>query len=69
MHWMVVRSQTYYPQRILVYGRRKACFSLVMGSGTFRTGCVEAGIDGGPCTVRRPGLAYRGLGVQAWTGT
>ena len=35
---MVVRSQTYYPERILAYGSRKTCYSLVMGFGSFRTG-------------------------------
>ena len=35
--WMVVRSQTYYPEHILAYGSGKTCCSLVMGSGSFRT--------------------------------
>ena len=35
--WMVVRSQTYYPEHILAYGRRKACCSFVMGFDTFWT--------------------------------
>ena len=35
--WMVVRSQTYYPEHILAYGSGKARYTLVMGSGTFRT--------------------------------
>ena len=35
--WMVVRSQTYYPEHILVYGRRKAHCSLVMGFVSFWT--------------------------------
>ena len=35
--WMVVRSQTYYPEHILAYGSRKACCSLVVGFGSFRT--------------------------------
>ena len=35
--WMVVRSQTYYPEHILAYGSGKTCYSLVMGSGSFRT--------------------------------
>ena len=33
--WMVVRSQTYYPEHILAYGSGKTCYSLVMGSGSF----------------------------------
>ena len=35
--WMVVRSQTYYPEHILAYGSGKACCSLVVGSGSFWT--------------------------------
>ena len=35
--WCVVRSQTYYSGHILAYGRGKTCYSLVMGSGSFRT--------------------------------
>ena len=35
--WMVVRSQTYYPEHILAYGSGKTYHSLVMGSGSFWT--------------------------------
>jgi hypothetical protein len=35
--WMVVKSQTYYPEHILAYGSEKTCYSLVMGSGSFWT--------------------------------
>ena len=35
--WMVVRSQTYYPEHILTYGSEKARYALVVGSGSFRT--------------------------------
>ena len=35
--WMVVRSQTYYPEHILAYGSGKARYSLVVGSGSFWT--------------------------------
>jgi hypothetical protein len=40
LHWILVRSQTYYPEHILAYGSEKTCYSLVMGSGSFRTDCV-----------------------------
>ena len=33
--WIVVRSQTYYPEHILSYGSTKACYDLVVGSGSF----------------------------------
>ena len=35
--WIVVRSQTYYPEHILAYGSGKARYALVVGSGSFRT--------------------------------
>ena len=35
--WMVVRSQTYYPEHILAYGSGKAHYALIVGSGSFRT--------------------------------
>ena len=28
--WMVVRSQTYYPEHILAYGSGHTCYSLIM---------------------------------------
>ena len=34
--WMVVRSQTYYPEHILTYRSGKARYTLVVGSGSFR---------------------------------
>ena len=35
--WILVRSQTYYPEHILAYGSGKACYSLLMGSVSFQT--------------------------------
>ena len=35
--WMVVRSQTYYPEHILAYGSAKVRYALVVGFGSFRT--------------------------------
>jgi hypothetical protein len=37
LHWTLVKSQTYYLEHILVYRSRKTCYSLVVGSGSFRT--------------------------------
>ena len=34
--WMVVRSQTYYPEHILTYESRNARYALVVGSSSFR---------------------------------
>jgi hypothetical protein len=39
--WTLVRSQTYYPEHMLAYGGGKTCYSLVMGSGSFRTDCYS----------------------------
>ena len=33
--WMVVRSQTYYPEHILAYESGKARYTFVMGFGSF----------------------------------
>ena len=37
MLWMIVRSQTYYPEHILAYGSEKTRYALVVGSGSFQT--------------------------------
>ena len=37
LHWILVRSKTYYPEHILAYRSGKACCSLVVGFGSFRT--------------------------------
>jgi len=35
--WIIVRSQTYYPEHILAYGSGKARYAIVVGSGSFWT--------------------------------
>jgi hypothetical protein len=53
-------------------GARKTCFSLVMGSGSFRTGFLGWLYIlgwGGLSTILRPGLQCWRLRVRAWTGT
>jgi hypothetical protein len=35
--WILVRSQIYYPEHILVYGCGKTRYSLVVGFGSFWT--------------------------------
>ena len=61
LHMTLGRSQTYYPEHILVYGAWKACCSLVVDptlpGPTIR---VVFGL-GGPCTALSPGLRARGL--------
>ena len=54
--WMVVWSQTYYPEHILAYGSGKTHYALVVGSSSFRTDWLEVGKGGGLSTMLRPGL-------------
>ena len=65
--WILVRSQTYYPEHILTYGSGKARCSLVVGSGSFRTDCLEAGWWKSKHHTES-GTQEWGLGVQVWTG-
>ena len=46
LHWILVRSQTYYPRHILAYGSGKARCSLIVGFGSFSDRLI-GGRDGG----------------------
>jgi hypothetical protein len=61
LHWTLVKLQTYYSEHMLAYGSGKACYSLVMGSGSFQTDWLETGIGEGLSTALRPGLKRGGL--------
>ena len=37
LHWVLGKSQTYYPEHILTYGSGKARYALVVGFGSLRT--------------------------------
>ena len=37
LHWVLVKSQTYYPEHILAYGSGKTRYALVVGFGSFWT--------------------------------
>ena len=58
---MIIRSQTFYPEHILIYGNGKTRYALVESSGSFRTNWLEAGKYGGLSTMLRPGLKCGGL--------
>ena len=47
LHWILVKSQTYYPEHILAYGSGKARCSLIVGSGSFRTDWLKTGMVAG----------------------
>ena len=49
-------------------GAGKTCYSLVMGSGSFRTDCQGGFWVGGPCTALSPGLKGGGLESQFGRG-
>ena len=59
--WMVVRSQTYYPEYILAYRSGKAYCALIVGSISFWTDLLEVGKGGGQSTMLKPGLKCGGL--------
>ena len=64
------RSQTYYPEYILMYGRLEDLLLSCRGSGSFRTDCQGFIFGGGGlCTALSPGLCGGGLGVPVWMGT
>jgi hypothetical protein len=69
LHWTLVRSQTYYPEHILAYGSRKTCYSLVMGSGSFRTDCYGVLLGRMSKHHTEAGPVVLGLGVLVWMGT
>ena len=56
LHWIIVRSQTYYPKHILAYDSGKARYALVVGSGSFLDRLIRGGDGGGLSTTLRPGL-------------
>ena len=65
LHWMIGRSQTYYPEHILRYGRREDLLLSCHGFRLFldRLSVWFLGI-GGPRTVLSPGLRGGGLESQ-----
>ena len=69
LHMTLGRSQTCYPEHILVYGYLEDLLLSCRGSGSFQTDC-----QGGFCvrwSLHRTesGTQGRGLGVPVWTGT
>ena len=64
LHWILVRSQTYYPEHILVYGRREGSLLSCHGFRLFPDRLIGGGGGRGPYTALSPGL-----GVQVQTGT
>ena len=68
LHWILVRSQTYYPEQILVYGSREGSLLFCHGFRLFPDRLIGGGDGGGLSTALSPGFRS-GLGVQVWMGT
>ena len=61
MHWVLGKSQTYYPEHILVYGSREGSLLSYRGFWLFPDRLIGGGDGGGPCTALSPGLRNGGL--------
>ena len=61
LHWVLGKSQTYYPEHILRYGRREDLLLSCRGFRLFLDRLIGGGDDGGPCTTLSPGLRSGGL--------
>ena len=50
LHWILVRSQTYYPEHILIYGSRKGSLLFCCGFRLFPDQLIGGGDGGGLST-------------------
>ena len=67
--WMVVRSQTYYPEHILAYESGKARYALVIGSGFFPDRLIGGEKRWRSKHHTETRSQVWGLRVQVWTRT
>ena len=61
LHWILVRSQTYYPEHILVYGSREGLLLSCHGFWLFQGRLIGGGDGGGLGTTPSLGLRCGGL--------
>ena len=61
LHWVLGKSQTYYPEHILGYGRREDLLLSCHGFWLFLDRLIEGGDGGGLSTTLSPGLRCGGL--------
>ena len=61
LHWILVRSHTYYPKHILVYGSREGSLLSCHGFWLFLDRLIGGGDGGGLSTTLSTGLGFRGL--------
>ena len=63
LHWVLGRSQTYYPEHILVYGNSKGSLLSCRGFRLFPDRLMGGGDGGGLSTTLSPEVRCGGLGV------
>ena len=61
LHWILVRSHTYYPEHILVYGSREDSLLSCRGFRLFSDRLIGGGDGGGLSTTLSPRLKSGGL--------
>ena len=61
LHWVLGRSQTYYPEHILVYGSREGSLLSCHGFQLFSDRLIGGGDGGGISTTLSSGLRCGGL--------
>ena len=61
LHWALGKSQIYYPEHILGYGRREDLLLSYRGFRLFSDRLIGGGFGGGPCTALSPGHRSGGL--------
>ena len=61
LYWILVRSQTYYPEHILVYGSREGLLLSCRGFWLFPDRLIGGGDGGGLSTTLSLGLRCGGL--------
>ena len=61
LHWILVRSQNYYPKHILVYGSREGSLLSCRGFWLFLDRLIGGGDGGGLSTTLSLGLRCGGL--------
>ena len=61
MHWVLGKSQTYYPDHILMYGCREGLLLSCRGFWLFLDRLIGGGDGGGLSTTLSPGLRSGGL--------
>ena len=61
LHWVLVKSQPYYPEHILIYGNREGSLLSCHGFRLFLDRLIGGGDGGGLCIALSPRLKSGGL--------